>query len=92
MNKCCGKEKSRGLEQLRIYGNVGQFVIFKGLIRIGLTDKVIFEQSFGKRVIYVKDCSHCVCVCGVSCMLRQVHSTYTSVWHIVRYILCKMHI
>ena len=51
MNKCCGKEKSRGLEQLRIYGNVGQFVIFKGLIRIGLTDKVIFEQSFGKRVI-----------------------------------------
>jgi len=70
VNKCCGKEKSRGgLEQLRIYGNVGQFVIFKGLIRLGLTDKVIFEQSFGKRVIYVKDCSHCVCVC-VWCILH----------------------
>lgn len=48
---------------MRIYGNVGQCVIFKGLVRIGLTEKVLFEQSFSKGVIYVKDCSHCVCVC-----------------------------
>lgn len=62
MNKCCGKKKSRGgLEQLRIYGNVGQFVIFKGLVRIGLIEKMVFEQSFAKGVIYVKDYSHCVC-------------------------------
>lgn len=37
-------------------------VIFKGLVRIGLIGKMIFEQSFAKRVIYVKDCSHTVCV------------------------------
>lgn len=48
------KRKSRqGLEKLGIYGDVEQFVIFKRVVRIDLTEKMTFEQRFDKGVTYV---------------------------------------